>query len=227
MFPKTTILTIDSHGFYLLDDTHNCCKTIDVTNNTTNTSVKHVYKINATIAGVSNVSTKETRDKTMKKVKKFIQKSNITNKSIQLDMFVSELRDLLVECNQEHVSTLKKDIKYLKEEKAFSNYLHHYNKSYTIEHNLLLEKNYVRFQPDEIYKDTLSELVSGMDLYNIMDSFDIQTFCLSELIQFLNAFQVENIIILDFSCSDFKDGTENVVSERQTRHIRRNLLRKF
>ncbi len=47
-----------------------------------------------------------------------------------------------------------------------------------------------------------------------------------EIIQFLNSFQVENIIIIDFSCSEFKElNYIKELSERDVRAIRRSWLK--
>jgi hypothetical protein len=256
MFPKTVVLTIDSHGFYAVKDCEydiqnsgvklevNANTTTVNTNTTTdintNTTIKNVFKINAVFAGVNNVSTQEIRNTTMRKVKKYVR---TVGKTKQLNELVLGLRDLLVDCNKEIIPILEKDVANFKRQKgnrddndnnkdinSFTNYLRHYDKSYRIEHNILLEKNYIRFQPDEEYNDTLlvlnTERNDEIDLFTIIEGFNIQSFCLSEIIQFLRAFQVENIIILDFSCSGFKDfDTMTNISERSARFIRRNIYK--
>jgi hypothetical protein len=247
MFPKTVVLTVDSHGFYAVKDCEfdmqNAGVKLEVNANidiNTNTTIKNVFKINAVFAGVNNVSTQEIRNTTMRKVKKYVR---TIGKTKQLNELVLGLRDLLVDCNKEIVPILKTDVANFKRQKrynandnnkhmnSFTEYLRHYDKSYRIEHNILLEKNYIRFQPDEEYKDTLlvfnTERNDEVDLFTIIEGFDVQSFCLSEIIQFLGAFQVENIIILDFSCSSFKDlDTMTNISERSARFIRRNIYNK-
>lgn len=236
MFPKTVILTIDSHGFYTVDKGEIDEKLIDVSNLDINSCIKNVYKINAVFLGVNNISTKITRSNTMKIIKNYVKKYNTQLQEFddaQLDKFVLELRELLYDSNKEFVKSLENDVNMFKRKninientKTFSDYLHHYDKSYSIEHNILFEKNYVRFQDSEEYQDSLTEEISEIDLFNIMDNFNIQLFCLYDIIQFLSSFQVENIIIIDFSCSDFKDlNTEKKLSDRDIRAIRRNWIK--
>lgn len=237
--PKTVILSIDSHGFCPVQN-DKIYEAISISDMNTNSSIKNIYKINAVIPGVKNVSTKKIRNKTMKKIQSFIQNSNIENLDLNeeiLDDFVLQLRDILMDCNNELIPILQKDVIYIKnsniEPEIFTNYLHHYDKSYRIEKNTLLEKSYMRFQSDEKYKDKLLVINSNeqgeIDLFILMKSLmdiDMNTFYLSDIIQLLGSLQVENIIILDFSCSDFKDvDTMEEVSSRTTRYIRRNLIK--
>lgn len=239
VLPKTVILSIDSHGFYPLQN-DKIYETISISDMNTNSSIKNVYKINSVIPGVKNVSTKKIRNKTMKKIQSFIQNSDIEQLDLNeeiLDDFILQLRDILMDCNNELIPILQKDVIYIKnkniEPEIFTNYLHHYDKSFSIEKNNLLEKSYMRFQSDEKYKDKLLVINSNeqgeIDLFILMKSLmdiDMDTFYLSDIIQLLGSLQVENIIILDFSCSDFKDlNSIKELSERDVRAIRRSLLK--
>uniref|UniRef100_A0A6C0IR31 Uncharacterized protein n=1 Tax=viral metagenome TaxID=1070528 RepID=A0A6C0IR31_9ZZZZ len=238
MFPKTVILTVDSHGFYTVDKGEIDEDIIDISTTSIfeNSFIKNVYKINATILGINNISTKVTCNKTMNKVKKYIKKHNTQLQDFtedQLHKFVLDLRDLLVESNDLFVKSLENDVRIFKRKninkentKMFSDYLYHYDKSYTIEHNVLFDKNYVRFEEDKQHNDELREMISGINLFDIMNAYNIQIFSLFELIQFLIAFQVENIIIIDFSCSEFKDlNSVRGLTDRDVRAIRRNWLK--
>jgi len=248
LLPKTVILAIDSHGCYPIKD-NKIYDAISVSNmntllsnDNTNSSIKNIYKINSVSPGVKNVSTKKIRDKTMEKIRLFIQNNSnsierlAVNEEI-LDDVVLQLRDILMDCNNELISILQKDVIYKKnkniEPETFANYLHHYDKSFAIEKNNLLEKNYVRFETNEKYKDKLLVMNSiekgEIDLFIVIKelmNIDMDTFYLSDIIQLLGSLQVENIIILDFSCSDFKDlNSIKELSERDVRAIRRSLLR--
>jgi hypothetical protein len=243
LFSKTIIIAIDSHGFYPVKDNKiiNIINVSDINTKTnTNSYIKNIYKINATFPGVKNISTKKIRNKTMKKIQTFIQKSSVEqlylNEEI-LDNYVLQIREILIECNNEIKHILEKDISYIKrknidiESEIISNYLHHYDKIFSIEKNIFLDKNYIRFQPNEKYKDKLLVMnineQEDIDLFVLMKEIldvTVDTFNLSDIIQMLSSMSVENIIILDFSCSDFKNiDTMEDINSRTTRYIRREI----
>jgi hypothetical protein len=110
--------------------------------------------------------------------------------------------------------------------------------------DLITNKLFYKFTPEELVQlgideeETQEEGFNKIVLYNfsndgrIYDVFEMLTemfgteiteITLFQLIEFLTGMGTENLILIDLSCSVFRREDDKKMTERETRHTRRNL----
>ena len=245
MFPKTLIIGINSHGEIPLDNQGNP--------ETTKFKLNQMIQLNAVTCGVANISTFDTYHKLSEIVADYIDETPLDwgkqhNKE-ELMEYVKILQDLLVKNNMEERKDIEKMYKRVKNSELLEQlhrrrYIHTDNKSYNIsyykEGDTITNKLFYKFSPeeiefygldDEIIEDAyFNKIFVYNDEYktNIFDLLESQGVVIEEitlfnLIDYLGGMGIENIILLDLSCSVFKDNEGKPLSDRAIRRTRRTM----
>ena len=130
----------------------------------------------------------------------------------------------------------------------FPGYMHHFDKSYSIEKlqspDLILDKNFSRrnYTDPEYFSDNADEITKNdfvVKVMNIAGGPDLVSFLrrstrrqfveirMKEILEFLRDKGVENVIIFDMSCSNLEpDMFAHLYDERRKRRERREILGK-
>lgn len=238
---KTLIIGIYLHGEYHLNE-----------NGTINTDElptgMRVKMIRSAAPGVSEVSTLEAKENIAIKISETIQSNKHIDKLTkeEIDNLTIELRDLLVKENRDQ----SKDIIKLHHHQYRRNqvtpvlqkFAHQYDNAFKLisyeNVNIIPNKIFTKFSegelinPDNIESYYVNKIIiynleGEPDLFDILKSLnmdlDIQTISLGQLLTFFNALGVENLIIVDASCSVIKGDCANTY-DRNIRQIRRHMF---
>ena len=238
--PKTLVIGINMHGEIHLKENGSICKD-NVPENLKITTISVVAP------GVPNVSTLDVYEEMASTISKQVnQQINWDNLSEpQIISFTESIRDLLVDLNKEQVENIIKDHQhlYMKNEinpvlKTFShNYEHSFRITTSEPGELIPDKLFLKFTPEEVNnpdnvphhyfnKIVLYNLEDEPDLFDMLQSVDvdIDEITLVQLMEFIVNIGVENLIMVDLSCSIFK-GEEKFLSPRNIRHMRQQMLK--
>lgn len=179
----------------------------------------NIFKINAIDIGIPNVSNAPLTEKMILKFRKIANKKTVKT-TINI---VEELKKTMISITKELEKQLINDSKYLE---PLRKYVHRMHSRFQIEY---IKKNteYI----DKIYQPFIdTELENYADGIHFLNHHDINLFelieaatgnkithiSLSELIDFVTNFtQIENIILIDLSCSTMD------IDARSTRRLRR------
>jgi hypothetical protein len=251
MLPKTLVLGFNLHGEIPLNEKGNPYTKI--------LKLKQLIQINAVTYGVPNVSTFETYDKLSKIVSDFNCENNIgldnEDTSENLIDYTTKIQNLLIENNEEEVRDIEKQHKKLTKQcggkqtemlNKFGSYVHNSDKSYKIysfiESDIILNKTFYKFTPEEIKYYELSEDINQnsyfnkivvynmegkVDIFELLESigYKLTEITLFNLIDLLHGMGVENLISIDLSCFVFKNIKGELISDRANRITRRNIER--
>lgn len=249
--PKTIVISIDTHGFnYLNSDLKQ--EYIDISNkNNSHNKDLNIYKINVAFPGVTNISNFKTLKSIFTKMRAYISK-NGEKINEEPEKCINDLVRILRNSYNAMVDELDKN-KTLRKEIHLNDYLCNYQHAFTIEKvgsnfntNQIKEKGYALFTEDETqninkkakyYEYFNKAVIMNLGNIDILDTLkqhlnvDVSVFYLSEIIDLCyNLPNVENIIIIDNTCSNFKyksieyDVMINT-DNRTTRRLRREMLK--
>lgn len=241
--PKTIVIGIFTHGKILLDENNSPYKQSIPQD-------KYLNIICGTPPGVSNVSTLSNIETLGEVISEEIDThSNILNqKNISentLDFITLDISQKLIENNKENAEEISK-IKT--KSNTFSEFYHTYDNAFQSikcsqqEQDQIYNKLYTKFTPDEIadiknkgennfdnavyFNKIIMFNKNNDDLFEIFkflnNGVPIEEITLFNLLEFMYGFGVENIIIIDLSCSTFSENLTN----RTCRLIRREILKK-
>ena len=238
---RTLIIGIYLHGEYHLNE-FGSIKTDEIP------SGMRVKMIRSAPAGVAEVSSLETKENIAIKISETIQSKRNNDKltNEEIDNLTIELRDLLVSENKtqsEEIINLH-HYQYCRNKvtPVLQNYTHQYDNAFKIisyeDGDTIPNKIFTRFSegelinPDNIESYYVNKIIiynleGEPDLFDILKSLnidlDIQTISLGQLLTFFNALGVENLIIVDASCSVIKGDCANTY-DRNIRQIRRQMF---
>ncbi len=237
--PKTVVVGINMHGELHLTENGSLKKDV-VPNNF------RVTVINAVAPGVPNISTFQKSEEMAEKVYNRVKRRKNWDKltKTQIHDLAESIKDLLVKTNKQQSKDIIKEHQrlYSKNQvnKPFQTFSHQYGNAFKITSyepgDKIPDKLYLKFQegealnPDNIeekYFNTviLYNLEGEPDVFEMLKSvgMDIEEITTAQLIEFLSSLGVENLIIVDLSCSVFK-GDSKHLTERNIRHTRRKIM---
>ena len=239
---KTLVIGIYLHGQYRLDSTGS------IENDNVPNGMR-VNIIHSAAPGVPDISTLEVKENMAKKISEKIQTNRDYNKLTKEEIYnlTEELRDLLVEENKDQSNDIIKLHQHNYSFNETSSYLqefsHHYDNAFKIvyyqELQTITNKIFTQFTQGELLnRDNVeTHYINKIVIYNLEGEpnlFDLfrlinrtfDTITLGQLITFFSSFGVENLIIIDATCSVFK-GHEFHLTDRNIRQIRRQMLNSF
>jgi hypothetical protein len=239
--PKTVIIGINMHGEiplkengYVMEGTVPEKMTITI--------------INAVVPGVPNISTLENYENLTETVSKNISSSenNWDSMSLsQIEELSEKIKSELIKENESQSKEIIKQHKRLNSKKTtdvnFQRYAHSYDNAFKIttynENDSIPDKLYYKFgdgevlNPENITEQYFNQIViynlkGEPDIFDLLESvgMEIDEITTIQLIEFLQSLGVENLIIIDLSCSTFKSG-EFSISDRRIRYMRRTLAK--
>jgi len=208
-----------------------------------------VYTINSVAPGVPNISTLENYENLSEQIYAKVETIEDWN-TVNAENLSEELKRLLVELNKEQSEEIIKLVqqnysKRIKNE-HHANYAYHYDKSFQIKtyygNQNIPNKLFLKFTENEIEqieqdddiengyfnKIVLYNLEGQPDLFELLEAVSGNQFDridISQICDFFTSLGVENLIIVDLSCSIFRG--ENPLSERETRYARRQFSKLY
>ncbi|MDI9338827.1 MAG: hypothetical protein QM539_10450 [Alphaproteobacteria bacterium] len=248
--PKTIVISIDTHGFnYLTQDLKQ--EIVDIKDKSKNNNKDlNIYKINVAFPGVINISDFKTLKSIFTKMSAYISK-NGEKLNEEPEVCINNLVSILKTNYDKMVYELDKN-KTLRKETKFNDYLCNYQHAFTIEKagsnfntSQIKEKGYALFTEEETeninrkakyYEYFNKAIIMNLGNIDILDTLkqylnvDVSVFYLSEIIDLCyNLPNVENVIIIDNTCSNFKykSDIQDVMiglDARTTRRLRREML---
>ena len=239
---KTLVIGIYLHGQYRLDS----AGTIE-TDTVPNGMCVNI--IHSAAPGVPDISTLEVKENIAEKISEKIQTNGVHNELTkeEIDKLTEELRDLLVEENKEQSNDIIKLHQYQHSHNKISphlqNFSHHYDNAFKIasykELDTIPNKIFTKFSEGEILNPDNIEscYINKIVIYNLEgepDLFELfnlvnrtfETITLGQLLTFFSSLGVENLIIIDATCSVFK-GDEKHLTDRNIRQLRRQIINSF
>lgn len=240
--PKTLIIGIYLHGEIHLNENG------DVNNDRVPDGMR-LNVINGVAPGVPNISTLEDYENMAKKISNRIKRRDNYTKltKTQIDDLCLNLRDLLVRTNKNQANDILKEHQRLFTKKqvnpTFQKFSYQYENSFIIKkyesNHIITNKVFIKFSEGEVInpynipenyfnKIVLYNLEGEPDLFELLKSvnLDIEEITFAQLMEFLVNLGVENLIIIDLSCSVFK-GDSKYLSDRNIRQTRRKLLHSY
>lgn len=238
--PKTLIIGVNMHGEIHLQNNG------EQYNETVPENMK-LTVISAVAPGVPFVSSFENYENMSAKISKRINKiknwDNLTNS--QLTNLTLSIQDLLVETSKEETKDILKMHQHLYTKQdinpVYQRFAHYYDSAFKIQkynsNETFTDKLFLKFSkgevlnPDNIPEEYFNKIViynleGKQDIFQYLASvgLNIEEITLSEMITFLVNIGVENLIVVDLSCSVFK-GNTNYLTERNIRYLRRQMLK--
>ena len=237
--PKTLVIGIYLHGVFELNE--NGLPDEDRVPNGMRLNI-----INGVAPGVPNISTLEDYENMAKKISKRIKRRENYSKltKTQIDDLCLNLRDLLVRINKNQANDIIKEHQLLykkdKVNQTLQKFCYQYGNSFKIKtyesSDIIPNKLFIKFSEGEVInpynipehyfnKIVLYNLEGEPDLFQILKSsnLDIDQITIGQLMEFLVNLGVENLIIVDLSCSVF-NGNPEFLTERNIRQTRRKIL---
>lgn len=239
--PKTLVIGINMHGEIHLTGDGTPLNSIVPEN-------MHINIINAVVPGVPNISTLENyenlAENISEKVKDISDWNNLTQP--QISEITQNIKEMLVATNDEQsndiINQYQKSYNKGNINTHFKDFAHSYNKSFKItsytSRQSIPDKLYLKFLPGEaenpndveenyFNKIVLYNLDGEPDIFELFKTFgtNLDQIKTSELIEFVVSLGVQNLIIIDLSCSVFK-GEHKFLTERNIRQMRRTMMGK-
>ena len=237
--PKTIVIGIYLHGELHLKKNGSLRK--DIVPNNMNVTI-----INGVAPGIPNISTLKAYEKMAAKVYK---KSKLVNNWNELtkhkiDLLSTDIKEILKKTNQPQASTIIKEHQLLYSKNRtnidFQQFANYYDHSFRITSyasgDTIPDKLYIKFEEGEIINPdnieekyfnriTLYNLKGEPDLFEMLAEcgLDIDQITLGRILEFVVNLGVENVIIVDLSCSVFIGKSEHLY-ERNIRHLRRQMI---
>lgn len=236
--PKTLIIGVFLHGeLHLTDDGE--------LNNDIVPEGICVNVINAVAPGVPNISTLEDYENIATQISRVIKRRKNYDKltNYQTNKLSEDLRDMLVRENGDQANDIIKEHQHLyykrKVRPELEKFVHQYGNSFKIKTYLandnIPNKLFTKFSegevinPDKIPEKYFNKIVlynlEESDLFTMLVSagLDIDQITLGQMLEFLVSLGVQNLIIVDLSCSIIK-GNPEFLTDRNIRLTRRKLL---
>lgn len=236
--PKTLVIGVFLHGELRMKDNG------ELNNDTVPDGIR-VTIINAVAPGVPNISTLQDYENMAIKISKIVKSRKNYDKltKSQINYLSANLRNVLVSENKNQAAEIIKEHQYLysrsKVNPTFQKFSNQYGNAFTMktyESNAIIpNKLFIKFSegevinPDNIEENYFNNIVlynlEELDLFRMLLStgLDINQITLGQILEFLVNLGVENLIVVDMSCSTFK-GNPEFLTERNIRQIRRQIL---
>jgi hypothetical protein len=232
-YPKTVVIAITCHGTIVINNKTNEPETFNIPNK------MKIIKLSAVTPGVCNFTVDEDMDKFIKTILDKEHKKEMEKGIKKPTTYVKTLANLYQNIEEE---TLKETVKASTDsnENIRKEYIHNLDKRYKIvnynkKHPKIINKLYTRNNKTE---QNISEWDFGIFALNVLGKPDLITLLkgrsytdanvsvnLEEIIYFLKGKGVEQIILLDMSCSNFEYEDNTSLDERTTRTIRNTLTK--
>lgn len=238
--PKTIIIGVNMHGEIHLQDNGELYKEIVPEN-------MNLTLISGVALGIPFVSTFENYENISAKVSKRINRIKNWNKltKSQIQVLSESLKNLLVQTNKKETRDILKLHQHLYSKgntnPIYQKFSHYHDNAFTIKkynsNEIFTDKLFLKFSKGEalnpnnvpeIYfnKIVIYNLEGTPDIFQFLESvgLNIEEIRLSEMITFLVNIGVENLIVVDLSCSVFRGDTD-YLTERNIRYLRRQMLK--
>ena len=232
-YPKIVVIAITCHGTIVINNETNEAETFNIPNK------MKIIKLSAVTPGVCNFTVDDDVDKFIKTILDKEHRKRMDKQIKTPNTYVKTLANLYQNIEKE---TLIETIKASTDsnESIRKEYIHNLDKRYKIvnynkKHPKMVNKLYTRNSKTE---QNVSEWDFGIFALNVLGKPDLITLLkgrsyadnnvsvnLEEIIYYLKGKGVEQIILLDMSCSNFEYEDNTSVNERTTRSIRNNLLK--
>jgi len=236
--PKTLVIGIYLHGYLPVN------KNKELINEIIPDGL-HVTTINAVAPGVPYISTLEEYENMGEQISNTIKTrknyDKLTKK--QITKLSKYLRNLLVNTNMNQAADILKEHQYLYSRNNINSNLqkfsYQYGNSFKIKTydsgQIIPNKLFIKFSdgelinpnnfPEHYFNKIILYNFDETDLFEILASvgMDIEQISMAQLMEFLVNLGVQNLIIIDLSCSVFNGETKNL-SDRNIRQLRRNIL---
>jgi hypothetical protein len=236
--PKTLIIGVFLHGELHLNENG------ELNNDIVPDGIS-IHVINSVAPGVPNISTLENYEHMATQISKIIRRNRNYDKltNYQINSLVENLRVMLVKENKNQSTDIIKQHQHLysknKVNPVFQQYTYQYSNSFKIKtynsKDIIPNKLFTKMSqedvinPDNIPKKYFNNIVlynlEELDLFKMLltAGLDIEKITLGQMLEFLVGLGVQNLIMVDMSCSVFK-GNSEFLTERNIRHIRRKML---
>jgi hypothetical protein len=231
--PNTLIIGVFLHGELHLTDNG------DIDNDIVPDGMR-VTVINSVAPGVPNISTLEDYEHIATQISKTVKRrknyDELTNS--QINMIAENLRDTIVKENKAQANDIINEHQHLINP-ILQKFAHQYGNSFKIKtyeaNDKIPNKLFIKFSegevinPDNIPENYFNNIVlynlEELDLFKMLESagLDIDQITLGEMLEFLVNLGVQNLIMVDLSCSVFK-GKSEFLTERNIRLKRRKML---
>jgi len=225
-YPKTVLVIVTAHGLIELTSDNK-----PITFNIP-TGINTLTKLSAVTPGVCNITNPEDIDKFIENILKELKNPDEYNKLLNEPVaYLNFLADMYKSIEEETVKETIKDKNPDYDSKIRDEYYYHRNKSYNITEyktsELIINKKFLRNNKTELNTSPWDFQISVLNVVGVPDLFreikGIRTFqdtessiTLEEIVEFLKTKSVENIVLIDFSCSNY----EPEPNDRDTRNLR-------
>ena len=238
-YPETLVISVTSHGVIQTNINANNINEPLTFNIPSDMSI---IKLSAVAPGVCNLTNPVDIDDFIKKVIKKVNNPVEYQKLISdPTSYVESLAELYKNIEEDTVKQTinEKELDY--EEKIRDDYVHHRNKSYTIQtynpNNQIINKEYVRNNRTELNVSQWEFQINVLNTTGIPDLFREMlgrsykdansSITLQGIVNFVKSKGARNIILLDLSCSNFESTDPSVtITDREERELRRDILKK-
>ena len=239
IIPKTLVIGVFLHGEHHLNN-----------DGKINTGIVpdgiRVTVINAVAPGVPNLSKLEEYENMARQISTRIKGRKNYDKltNTQINNLTENLRDLLVKENENQTKDIIKEHQHLYSRNninpTFQQFAYQTGNAFKIKtyesNDTIPNKLFIKFSEGEIVNtDNIPEnyfnniilynLEGEPDLFKVLESIglDITHITLGQILDFLVNLGVENVIMVDLSCSTFK-GNPEFLTERNIRQTRRQMI---
>lgn len=237
---NTLVIGINMHGEIPLQE--NGKVYTDTIPNNMNISI-----ISSVAPGIPFVSTLSNSENLLNKIPTKLKQVKDWNKltNSQLTKITKHIRNLLVDTNIKEANNIVKESQHLyvrnKTNTIYQKFSQYYDNSFKVTSycggDVFTDKLFIKFLDGEVlnpfnitenYFNKLTILNSNeqQDIFQMLKicGLNIEQIWLSELFEFLLNIGVENLIIIDLSCSIFT-GDPKYLTDRHIRYLRREMIK--
>jgi len=235
-YPKRVLIAVTCHGTIIINKKTNEPELFKLPQN------MKLIKLSAVTPGICNLTIDDNIDQFIETILDKKSEKKINKELKKPETYTKKLADLYQTIEEETVNCIFNTTTSDSNESLRKDYIHHRNKSYKIvtydkKHPYMINKEYTRNKKTE---QNSSKWDYGIYCLNVEGKPDLITKLkgrsyadenvsvnLEEIVSYLHQKGVKEIVILDMSCSNFeyKNDDETIISERNTRIIRSNILK--
>jgi len=184
-----------------------------------------ITTINSVAPGITNISNIETIETIAKQLSSKIKTKKNYNKltKTQITNLTENIRNSLVNENKQHAFNIIKEYQYqhqyqYKVNTDFQHFAYQYDNSFKI-------KTYESYDniPDKLFIKFTNGEHSNPNNFHEHYFLTIEHISMEYLMEYFVSLGVQNLIIVDLSCSTF-NADDNIISDRHIRQVRRHML---
>ena len=239
--PKTLIIGIYMHGILPLD------KNGEMQMQKVPKGLR-ITTINSVAPGITNISNIETIETIAKQLSSKVKTKKNYNKltKTQITNLTENIRDSLVNENKQHAFNIIKEYQHqyqyqyqYKVNTDFQHFAYQYDNSFKIKtyesYDNIPDKLFIKFTngehsnpnnfPEHYFNKIILYNLHELNLFEMLKTcgLTIEHISMEYLMEYFVSLGVQNLIIVDLSCSTF-NADDNIISDRHIRQVRRHML---